>query len=259
MKSIATIREYKSAELVGTSFEPIPCDNMSSEYALDHLALVKTKPKLATRMMDRYRLMIGSFYKTHKVSMEDKGGLLRDLTGPDWAKLPKKGKAQEAGGFHSAPEEGTSRRQARSGPSRYSPTPEPIFYPVIPPSEPEPSVPLEASDSYVPIENSDGWRFDWYPGTSSHPIPCYDSADEEIQSFPSVVAAPAVPVPAAAIVDDNDVVINISSDEEDLFLNDTTGKDTSDMDFVPTGRPYIPQTVRKTPRQHGWTQGMYQE
>ena len=110
--------------------------------------------------------------------MEDKVGLLEDLTSPNWARFPGKGKAQEMGGSHSVPVEGTSRQQTRSGPSRYSPTPEPIHYPVIPPSDPEPSVPLEASDSYVPIENSNGWRFDWYPDTNSHPIPCYDTADD---------------------------------------------------------------------------------
>ena len=241
--------------------------------------------------------------------MEDKGGLLRDLTGPDWAKFPEKGKVQEVGGFQSAHEEGSSRRQTRSGPSRYSPTPEPIHYPVIPPSDPEPSVPLDASDSYVPVENSEGWRYDWYPGTNSHPIPCYDSADDEVQSSPSVGIAPAVPVAPIPVVDGgNTVVIDISSDEEDpvevqfaeetpaehyqsapttgygetgpsqytcaeayganmasylgfdgLFVTDTSDIDTSDQEYVPSGRPFIPESVRRTTRQHGWTPGMYAE
>jgi hypothetical protein len=42
-----------------------------------------------------------------------------------------------------------------------------------------------------------------------------------------------------------------------LMLSDTSMMDTSDSDYVPGGRPFVPETVRWTSRQHGWTPGMY--
>jgi hypothetical protein len=45
----------------------------------------------------------------------------------------------------------------------------------------------------------------------------------------------------------------------ELVLSDTSVVDTSDSDYVPGGRSFIPETVRRTTRQHGWTPGMYYE
>jgi hypothetical protein len=42
-----------------------------------------------------------------------------------------------------------------------------------------------------------------------------------------------------------------------LVLSDTSAKDTSNSDYVLGGRPFVPETVRQTTRQHGWTLGMY--
>jgi hypothetical protein len=44
-----------------------------------------------------------------------------------------------------------------------------------------------------------------------------------------------------------------------LVLSDTSITDTSDSDYVPGGRPFIPEIVRWTTGQHGWTPGMYYE
>jgi hypothetical protein len=32
-----------------------------------------------------------------------------------------------------------------------------------------------------------------------------------------------------------------------------------DPEYIPSGRPYVPNTMRRTPRRHGWTSGMYRE
>jgi hypothetical protein len=42
------------------------------EPGMDHDVLVKNKPKLAARLLDRYRKMVGSLYNTHQVIVEDK-------------------------------------------------------------------------------------------------------------------------------------------------------------------------------------------
>jgi hypothetical protein len=44
-----------------------------------------------------------------------------------------------------------------------------------------------------------------------------------------------------------------------LVLSDTSTMDTSDSVYVPGGRPFVLETVRRTTRQHGWTPGMYYE
>jgi hypothetical protein len=44
-----------------------------------------------------------------------------------------------------------------------------------------------------------------------------------------------------------------------LMLSDTSAMDTSDSDYVPGGRSFVPETVHRTTRQHRWTPGMYYE
>jgi hypothetical protein len=44
-----------------------------------------------------------------------------------------------------------------------------------------------------------------------------------------------------------------------LVLSDTSTMDMSDSDYVSGGRPFVPEIVRRTTRQHGWTPGMYYE
>jgi hypothetical protein len=44
-----------------------------------------------------------------------------------------------------------------------------------------------------------------------------------------------------------------------LVLSDTSMMDTSDSDYVSSGRLFVPETVRRTTRQHGWTPDIYYE
>jgi hypothetical protein len=44
-----------------------------------------------------------------------------------------------------------------------------------------------------------------------------------------------------------------------IVLSDTSATNMSDSDYVLGRRPFIPETVRRTTRQHGWTPGMYYE
>jgi hypothetical protein len=65
VRAIATIREYRANDLAGTTFTAIPHDSLMEEKAMDHDILVKKKPKMAARLLDRYRKMVGSLYNTH--------------------------------------------------------------------------------------------------------------------------------------------------------------------------------------------------
>jgi hypothetical protein len=65
VRAIATIREYRAADLSSTSFTAITHDSLIEEMAFDHTTLVKKKPKMAARLLDRYRKMVGSLYNTH--------------------------------------------------------------------------------------------------------------------------------------------------------------------------------------------------
>ena len=290
VEALATIREEKAEELEGTSFMAIPHNTLSLELEPDHSIMVKTRPKKAAELMDRYRKIVGSLFHSYKVLVADRRTKLGNTT--------------------IAP-----RAEQASG-SRYSPTPEPIHYPVIPPSETEmgessrnsvePSVPEQEnsyglSGSESPIGNSEGWDYDYYTGTWEHPIPVYDSAGDGDQNQNPGVAAYAADGADAMIID-------ISSDEEapveaqpahevsfdhsmctsstcfgeagpsqgmsveetreylrsfvemdGLYLGETLATETSDTNFIPSGRPYVPDTVRRTTRHTGWTPGMFFE
>jgi hypothetical protein len=161
VRAIATIREYRAVELVGTTFAAIPHDALMDEPVIDHDVLVKKKPKFAARLLDRYRKMVGSLYNTHQVIVEDKAEMLDDLTDTtrrqERAQLTRK----ESEGSHFSPVGEKHSYPTQPGPSRYSPTPEPIHYPVITSSMEAKQGLKEVSESELPIENSDGWRFDW--------------------------------------------------------------------------------------------------
>jgi hypothetical protein len=80
VQALATIREYRAVDLVGTTFAAIPHDTLGDEPAMDHDVLVKKKPKFTARLLDRYRKMVGSLYNTHQVIIEEKTKMLEDLT-----------------------------------------------------------------------------------------------------------------------------------------------------------------------------------
>jgi hypothetical protein len=80
VRAIATIWEFRAVELAGTTFTAIPHDSLMDEPGMDHDVLVKKKPKLAARLLDRYRKMVGLLYNTHQVIVEDKVEMLDDLT-----------------------------------------------------------------------------------------------------------------------------------------------------------------------------------
>jgi hypothetical protein len=157
----ATIREYRAVELAGTTFTAIPHDSLMDEPGMDHDILVKKKPKLAARLLDRYRKMVGSLYNTHQVIVEDKAEMLDDLIDTTRRQERAQMTRQESEGSHFLPVVGTHSYPTQPGPSRYSPTPEPIHYPVITSSMEAQRGLKGVSESELPIENSDGWRFDW--------------------------------------------------------------------------------------------------
>jgi hypothetical protein len=161
VRAIATIREYEAADLSGTIFTAIPHDSLLEEMALDHTTLVKKKPKMAARLLDRYRKMVGSLYNTHQVLVKDKAEMLENLTDTTRRQEIAQRTRQESEGSHFSSTVGTRRDPTQHGPSRYSPTPEPIHYPITTSSMEAQQGLRGVYDSELPIENSDGWRFDW--------------------------------------------------------------------------------------------------
>jgi hypothetical protein len=131
VRAIATIREYRAVELVGTTFAAIPHDALMDDPEMDHDVLVKKKLKFTARLLDRYRKMVGSLYNTHQVIVEDRAEMLDDLT--DTTRRQERAQLfrQESEGSHFSPDVGKHSYPTQPGPSRYLTTPEPIHYPVI--------------------------------------------------------------------------------------------------------------------------------
>jgi hypothetical protein len=126
VRAIAIIREYRVVELAGTTFTAIPHDSLMDEPGMDHDILVKKKPKLAARLLDRYRKMVGTLYNTHQVLVEDKAEMLDDLADITRRQERAQLTRQELEGSHFSPVVGTHSYPTQPGPSRYSPTPDSI-------------------------------------------------------------------------------------------------------------------------------------
>jgi hypothetical protein len=299
VRAIATIREYRAVELVGTTFTAIPHDSLMDEPGMDHDVLVKKKPKLAARLLDRYRKMVGSLYNTHQVIVEDKAEMLDDLTDTTRRQERAQMTRQESEGSHFSSVVGTHNYLTQPGPSRYSPTPEPIYYPVITSSMEAQQGLKGVSESELPMENSDGWRFDWlgdgqqhtssYGGTAqaagggdvvATPIVSIEEEDPMEVQFESEEPV-ETPMEQDTPIDHTYCTDSVCYGEAEPFptmtahetrvyfesylglnglvLSDTSMMDTSDSDYVPGGRPFVLETVCRTTRQHGWTPGMYYE
>jgi hypothetical protein len=107
VRALATIREYRAVDLVGTTFAAIPHDTLGDEPAMDHDVLVKKKPKFIARLLDRYRKMVGSLYNTHQVIVEEKTEMLEDLTDTKRRQKRAQMMRQELEGSHFSPVVGT--------------------------------------------------------------------------------------------------------------------------------------------------------
>jgi hypothetical protein len=266
---------------------------------MDHDVLVKKKPKFTARLLDRYRKMVGSLYNTHQVITEEKTEMLEDLTDTKRRQKRAQATRQESEGSHFSPVGETHGYPTQPGPSRYSPTPEPIHYPVITSSMEAQQGLKGVSESEMPIENSDGWRFDWlgdgqqYTGSYGGTVHAAGVGDAVVTSVVSIEEedpmevqfesqepdvtpmeqdvhfdhtycteslcyGEAEPFPTMT-AQETSVYFESYLGLNGLVLSDTSAMDTSDSDYVPGGRPFIPEAVRRTTRYHGWTPGMYYE
>lgn len=289
VEAVTAIRERKAKFLVGTSFTSIPHDTIDRELKLDHLTLVKNNPVLASKYLDRYRDLVGSLYHTHQLLVEDQMATLEDFTHPQkrqelWEKLDK-----EASGSHTTVVADSHRKSPAPKQSRYSPTPEPIHYPVISASYEAPQSSWGISDTELLIENSTGWRFgsddDSEVGQTSQPRGqtfATDGNGTEIVDLETEEEEPMERLEEPIVtqeyqVANDDTFVYYTQEQarihretylglsglslSDTSVTETSGSvmNTSDTDYVPTGRPYVPETVRRTPRQHGWFPGMFCE
>ena len=132
--------------------------------------------------MDRYRTLVSSFYKTHRVIVEDKNDMLEDLTNPERRKqlafqLEKEASSSATPIFKDIPIDPESFI-----PYPYSPSPEPIHDPTMDTRYAVPQGSEDGSDSELPIENSDGWRRGSYEGSHEYQMSIDGSARNVGQS-----------------------------------------------------------------------------
>jgi hypothetical protein len=125
-----------------------------------------------------------------------------------------------------------------------------------------------------------GWRFGEYMGIAGDPIPL-DSKDKVTRQF-RVFHHGVGDVTGNPILLGSDVERYIPTPMERgeylkprmegcttrsvypllgsyLVMTDFNLGTTSDFDYTPTGRPYVPATLRRISRSTGWTLRMYQE
>jgi hypothetical protein len=228
--AMTTIRKVKANQLIGTSFMAIPHEDMLNEVTVNHPTLVKTKPRLASKLLDYYRKWTRSSYTTHRVIVEDKDTMLEDFTDPQRRKELDQQMMKEVASAQKAPTTDISKKPFPTTTSMYSPTLDPVVspdwkYPVVSPNWNKPKDQWEVSSSELPIENSDGWRWDLHTGTAWDPIPCYDTTEEVPQS----AYIGGLPY---ANHGENMEVISISSDEEEEPM-EVVYEDSTEMEYMP--------------------------
>ena len=137
------------------------------------------------------------------------------------------------------------------------------------------------SNSELPIENSTGWRFG--DDTYSENLSGYEAGEEVTSHYASSYHTTAMGSVPTNLGDQPEhegyYGIDTSSDAMGSFggsgygsyggvydslssqmaTTDISSGTTSDSDYNPTGRTYVPDTGRRTTRYNGWTSGMYTE
>jgi hypothetical protein len=149
------------------------------------------------------------------------------------------------------------------------------------------------SDSNELIGNSEGWEVDLYAGTKEDPVVCYSSGDEtyrptRVQPY-GIAGRSTNPINLDDYPDTEYTGQYDCGKQEDMSAMDTTpypgnaygggqynmagdyacssshfsmtglNIGTSDPEYTPSGRPYVPEGIRRTSRNHGWTTGRYYE
>ena len=128
--------------------------------------------------------------------------------------------------------------------------------------------------SVTPIENSTGWRWGSDTGTHSTSVyydgemtkdattqnQSYSQNGEEVEGYPTQVESDTN-VGNTYGVGTGEYTRWVDYDAlNDQFVNtDFSLGSSSDSDYQPTGRPYVPGFVRRTTRSTGWKPGMYRE
>jgi hypothetical protein len=263
---------------------------MDSEPELDHLKFVKNNPEIAAEHLDHYKMLVDTFYNTYRVLTQELDTVLEDFTDPRKAIELRKKLDEEV--RHSKPDfRGKSPMEMEVDAPQPKNT---IYYPFSAQNSNYTGARYEAeqeawgaSDPDVPVENSEGWEVEPYAGTNDGPIPC--DSDEEGETSHAKVKPYGPPgcrtnpmnleeYTGGNYINPHDWVKTEASSEMWTYpyIRDTyeveqynTARDytsfssyypgTSNPEYIPSRRPYVPDGVRRTPRHHGWTSGMYRE
>ena len=128
--------------------------------------------------------------------------------------------------------------------------------------------------SETPIENSRGWR--WGNDTGTHSTTEYydgemnDDATTQNQSYPSnegvdggyptqVESGMGFGNPYGGATGEYTRWVDYDALNDQFVNTDFSLGSSSDSDYQPTGRPYVPGSIRRTTRSTGWKPGMYRE
>ena len=292
IKAITTIREDKALELVDTNYNHIPHDSMDREPRVDYHAYVQNKPEEAAEELKRYHKLMRSFFTTHQVLARDLQEMLEEFTDPIRVSDRRHRLDEEAKREIENPPTPIYTGHIRDD----SLPPTPVYRPRSPAVERQyratEADPWEVASQESPIGNSSGWRW----GSGSGYQADGDQGDEGSSVNPGQVLTSYHVGECSKVndvgegCDESTRVMegnqlgepyNPNEMEEDPYETEDSEEEcnptevyeslehyfsatdftlgTSDSDYTPTGRPYVPTTLRRTARFTGWTPGMYRE
>jgi hypothetical protein len=271
MRAITDIREHKTKELMDSEFSHIPHNQEEEDPMLNHYKYAKRKPIAAAKYVDNSSNFISLLFQLNHHLTGAIDTMLEEFTEP---KEEIRGKEPMENVVHT-----------------------PVYsagdYISIDPLEREPT-PVTPGNylgssyggyeggeesgnnqrSETPIENSTGWR--WGSDTGTHSTSVYydgemkDDATTQNQSYPSnegvdggyptqVESGTSVGNTYGGATGEYTQWVDYDALNDQFVNTDFSLGSSSDSDYQPTGRPYVPGSIRRTTRSTGWKPGMYRE
>jgi hypothetical protein len=271
MRAITDIREHKMKELIGSEFSHIPHLEEEDDPMLNHFKYAKRKPAEAAKYMDNSRNLLSLFFQLNQHLSRAIDTMLEEFTKPNEEAKGKEPVEDEihtpvysAGDYISIdhPEQQTTPITPR-----YFPSSSHVGY-----EGGEESGNHQRSET--PIENSTGWRWGSDTGNSGDPVgdnaEMNEDATNQFQNNQyNRGDYEEYPILIESDTDDGNTYGGVTGGYtrwvdydalNDQFVNtDFSMGSSSDSDYQPTGRPYVPDSVRRTTRSTGWKPGMYRE
>ncbi|KAK1642873.1 hypothetical protein QYE76_060678 [Lolium multiflorum] len=254
MRAITDIREHKTKELMGSKFAHIPHMEEEDDPMLNHFKLAKHKPAEAAKYMDNSRNLLSLFFQLNRHLSGAIDTMLEEFTEP---KEETKGKEPMENEVHT-PVYSAGDYISIDHPEQQTTPITPRYFPSSSHGGYEGGEESGNNQrSVTPIENSTGWRWGSDTGTHSdsvryNPVMNEDATTQNQNYQGNRGDEEGYPILIESDTDGGYTYGGVTGEYtrwvdydalNDQFMNtDFSLGSSSDSDYQPTGRPYVPDS-----------------